>query len=254
MISFTGSTRAGVQVAIAAAPTVKRVAQELGGKSPMVLLDDADLPKAVAAGIRQVMNNSGQSCNAPTRLIVPADRLDEVVAIAREAADAVAVGDPAGEATIGPVVSAVQWDRIQSLITQGVDEGATLVAGGPGKPDGLDRGYYVRPTVFADVTSDMTIAREEIFGPVLSIMTYDTINDAVRIANDTDYGLAAYLWGGDRAQVIAVAGQLRAGRISINGVGGDIFAPFGGYKMSGNGREWGAYGFDEFVELKAVLG
>lgn len=254
MISFTGSTRGGVAVAIAAAPTVKRVAQELGGKSPIILLPGADFPKAVAAGLKHVMNNSGQSCNAPTRMLVPARRMAEVVELVRDGAAAVSVGAPATDATIGPVVSEAQWQRIQQMIETGIAEGATLVTGGPGKPDGLETGYYVRPTVFADVTPGMTIAREEIFGPVLSILAYDDSDDAVRIANDSDYGLAAYLWGGDSDDPTSVANRLRAGRVSINGAAGDILAPFGGYKMSGNGREWGEFGFDEFVELKAVLG
>lgn len=254
MVSFTGSTRGGVAVAIAAAPTVKRVAQELGGKSPIILLPGADFPKAVAAGLRHVMNNSGQSCNAPTRMLVPAECMDEVIALVREGAAAITVGDPAQDVTIGPVVSDGQWRRIQQLIETGIEEGATLVTGGPGKPAGLTAGYYVKPTVFANVTSSMTIAREEVFGPVLSIMGYSDPDDAVRIANDSPYGLAAYLWGGDEDDLNAVAHRLRAGRVSINGSAGDILAPFGGYKMSGNGREWGEYGFDEFVELKAVLG
>ncbi len=254
MVSFTGSTRAGVQVAISAAPTVKRVAQELGGKSPFIILPGADLPRAVAAGVRHVMANSGQSCNAPTRMLVPAAQMDKAAALAREAADAVVVGKPDDDVTIGPVVSSVQWRHIQTLIAQGIAEGATLVTGGPGKPDGLDTGYYVRPTVFANVSSDMTIAREEIFGPVLSIIAYDDVEDAIRIANDSIYGLAAYVWGGDDDDLRGVAARLRVGRVSLNVVAGDNLAPFGGYKMSGNGREWGEYGFDEFVELKAVLG
>ena len=254
MISFTGSTRGGIAVATSAAPTVKRVAQELGGKSPIILFPGADFATAVAAGVRHVMNNSGQSCNAPTRMLVPASRMAEVVALARAEVAAITVGPPASDATIGPVISDVQWQHIQRLIEQGIAEGATLVAGGAGKPEGLDMGYYVRPTIFADVTSDMAIAREEIFGPVLSIIGYRDKDDAVRIANDTDYGLAAYLWGGEADDLSAVAGRIRAGRISINGTTGDIMAPFGGYKMSGNGREWGEFGFDEFVELKAVLG
>lgn len=254
MVSFTGSTRGGVAVAIAAAPTVKRVAQELGGKSPIILLPGADFPKAVAAGLKQVLNNSGQSCNAPTRMLVPAARMVEAVEIVRETIAAISVGAPATDATIGPVVSETQWRRVQQMIEAGIAEGASLVAGGPGKPGGLGTGYYVQPTVFADVTPEMTIAREEIFGPVLSILAYDDVDDAVRIANDSDYGLAAYLWSGDGDDPAAIANRLRAGRVAVNGVAGDILAPFGGYKMSGNGREWGAFGFDEFVELKAVLG
>ncbi|WP_342749168.1 aldehyde dehydrogenase family protein [Sphingomonas fennica] len=254
MVSFTGSTRAGIEVAIAAAPTVKRVSQELGGKSPNILLEDADYPTAVAAGIRQVMNNSGQSCNAPTRMIVPKARMMEVSRLARDAAAAISVGDPATDVSMGPVVSATQWGKVQRLIKKGMDEGATLIAGGPGLPDGIDKGYFVRPTVFADVTNGMTIAREEIFGPVLSILGYETLDQACEIANDTDYGLAAYIWGTDPSQIRAVAARLRAGRVSLNGSTGDSLTPFGGYKMSGNGREWGAFGFDEYVEIKAVMG
>lgn len=254
MVSFTGSTRGGVAVAIAAAPTVKRVAQELGGKSPIILLPGADFPKAVAAGLKHVMNNSGQSCNAPTRMLVPATRMADAVELIREAAAGISVGAPTTDATIGPVVSETQWRRVQQMIEAGIAEGASLVAGGPGKPDGLGTGYYVRPTVFADVAAEMTIAREEIFGPVLSILAYDDVDDAVRIANDSDYGLAAYLWSGDGDDPATVANRLRTGRVAVNGVAGDILAPFGGYKMSGNGREWGEFGFDEFVELKAVLG
>lgn len=254
MVSFTGSTRAGVQVAIAAAPGVKRVAQELGGKSPNILLEGADFPKAVTAGVRAVMSNSGQSCNAPTRMIVPHDRMDEVIAIAGAAVLAITVGDPSGDVTIGPVVSAVQWERIQALVAKGIEEGAPLIIGGLGRPEGLETGYYVRPTIFAPVTNDMAISREEIFGPVLSIIGYETVDQAVEIANDTEYGLAGYIWGGDENVMQQVAARLRAGRITLNGRSGDNLAPFGGYKMSGNGREWGEYGFDEFVEVKAVLG
>lgn len=254
MVSFTGSTRAGVAVAIAAAPTVKRVTQELGGKSPIILLEGADFPKAVAAGVRQVMNNSGQSCNAPTRMIVPLARMDEVIAIAKAAVDTVSFGDPVSDVTIGPVVSIVQWEKVQGLIAKGVAEGATLIAGGPGRPLGLAKGYYVKPTIFANVTSDMSIAREEIFGPVLSILGYGDVDQAIQIANDTEYGLAAYLWGADYEQMQNISTRLRTGRVSLNGAAGDILAPFGGYKMSGNGREWGEYGFDEYVEVKAVLG
>jgi aldehyde dehydrogenase (NAD+) len=254
MVSFTGSTRAGVAVAMAAAPTVKRVAQELGGKSPVILLDDADFPKAVAAVVRHVMGNSGQSCNAPTRMLVPEARMDEVIALARATAESIVVGDPLGAVDMGPVVSSTQWGKIQDLITTGVAEGATLVTGGLGRPDGLDRGYYVKPTIFAHVENAMTIAQEEIFGPVLSILGYRSCEQAVEIGNDTDYGLAAYIWGGEIARMRRVAAQLRAGRVGFNGVGGDTLAPFGGYKMSGNGREWGDYGFAEFLEVKAMLG
>jgi aldehyde dehydrogenase (NAD+) len=253
MVSFTGSTRAGVEVAKAAAATVKRVAQELGGKSPNIILRDADLNKAVAGGVMHVMMNSGQSCNAPTRMLVPAELMDQVAAIAGATADQVSVGSPNGNAQMGPVVSEVQWNKIQALIQKGIDEGATLVAGGPGRPEGLDTGFFVKPTIFANVTNDMTIAREEIFGPVMSILGYDDVDEAVTIANDTEYGLAAYLSGADQAELRRVASRLRAGQVSINGAH-DSTAPFGGYKTSGNGREWGDYGFAEFLETKAVMG
>jgi aldehyde dehydrogenase (NAD+) len=254
MVSFTGSTRAGVEVAKAAAPTVKRVAQELGGKSPNIILEDADLKSAVAGGVRSVMNNSGQSCNAPTRMLVPAAKMGEAIVIAKEAAESTTVGDPNGNATIGPVVNKTQWEKIQRLIKAGIDEGATLVTGGLGRPEGLDKGFYVKPTVFANVNNDMTIAKEEIFGPVVSILGYNSVDEAVKIGNDTEYGLAAYISGTDMNKVREVASKLRAGQVSINGGGGDLTAPFGGYKMSGNGREWGDYGFHEYLETKAVLG
>jgi aldehyde dehydrogenase (NAD+) len=254
MVSFTGSTRAGVEVAKAAAPTVKRVAQELGGKSPNIILEDADLKTAVGGGVKHVMQNSGQSCNAPTRMLVPSAKMDEVIVIAKEAAESTTVGDPNGNAQIGPVVNKTQWEKIQRLIEAGVAEGATLVTGGPGRPEGLEKGFYVKPTVFANVTNDMTIAKEEIFGPVVSILGYESVDQAVEIGNDTEYGLAAYVSGTDMAKVRAVAAKLRAGQVSINGGGGDMMAPFGGYKMSGNGREWGDFGFHEFLEIKAVLG
>ena len=254
MVSFTGSTRAGVEVAKAAAPTVKRVAQELGGKSPNIILEDADMKTAVGGGVRSVMNNSGQSCNAPTRMLVPAKKMDEAIVIAKEAAESTTVGDPNGNATIGPVVNKTQWEKIQRLIKAGIAEGATLVTGGPDRPEGLDKGFYVMPTVFANVTNDMTIAKEEIFGPVVSILGYDNVDQAVEIGNDTEYGLAAYISGTDITKIREVASKLRAGQVSINGGGGDPTAPFGGYKMSGNGREWGDYGFHEYLETKAVLG
>ena len=254
MVSFTGSTRAGVEVARNAAATVKRVSQELGGKSPNIILDDADFKSAVGGGVRSVMNNSGQSCNAPTRMLVPAKRMGEAIAIAKEAAEATTVGDPNGNAQLGPVVNKTQWDKIQRLIKAGIAEGATLVAGGPDRPEGLDKGYYVKPTVFANVTNDMTVAKEEIFGPVVSILGYDSVEQAIDIGNDTEYGLAAYISGTDMNKVRAVASKLRAGQVSINGGGGDMTAPFGGFKMSGNGREWGDHGFTEYLELKAVLG
>ena len=254
MVSFTGSTRAGIEVARNAAPTVKRVHQELGGKSPNIILEDADLKAAVTAGVRGVMANSGQSCNAPTRMLVPRKHLTEALAIAKAAAEAVTVGDPASGATIGPVVSASQWDRIQTLLHKGIAEGATVVAGGPGKPAGLERGYYVQPTVLGNVTNDMTVAREEIFGPVLSILAYDSVDEAIVIGNDTPYGLAAYVSGTDLDAVRKVASRLRAGQVNINSAAPDLGAPFGGYKQSGNGREWGEHAFGEFLEVKAVLG
>ncbi|MDI1364426.1 MAG: aldehyde dehydrogenase family protein, partial [bacterium] len=235
MVSFTGSTRAGIEVAKNAAPTVKRVHQELGGKSPNIILEDADFERAVTGGIGSVMMNSGQSCNAPTRMLVPGQKMDEVIAIAKVAAEAHTVGDPNGNSKMGPVVSDVQWNKIQGLIQKGIDEGATLVTGGTGRPEGLDKGYYVKPTVFANVTNDMTIAKEEIFGPVVSIIGYDTVDEAVKVGNDTEYGLAAYVSGGDLDAARKVASRLRAGQVNINGAGPDMMAPFGGYKMSGNG-------------------
>jgi aldehyde dehydrogenase (NAD+) len=254
MVSFTGSTRAGIEVAKNAAPTVKRVHQELGGKSPNIILEDADFQRAVTGGIGSVMMNSGQSCNAPTRMLVPGQKMDEVIAIARVAAEAHTVGDPNGNSKMGPVVSDVQWNKIQGLIQKGIDEGATLVTGGVGRPEGLDKGYYVKPTVFANVTNDMTIAKEEIFGPVVSIIGYDTVDEAVKVGNDTEYGLAAYVSGGDLDAARKVASRLRAGQVNINSAGPDMMAPFGGYKMSGNGREWGDHAFGEFLETKAILG
>lgn len=254
MVSFTGSTRAGIEVARNAAATVKRVHQELGGKSPNIILEDADFKTAIAGGVRSVMTNSGQSCNAPTRMLVPAQKMDEVIAIAKETAEATTVGDPNGNAQMGPVVSEVQWNKIQRLIQAGIDEGATLVTGGTGRPDGLDKGYYVKPTVFANVKNDMTIAKEEIFGPVVSILGYDSVDEAVKVGNDTEYGLAAYVSGTDPKKIREVASKLRAGQVNLNGAGPDFMAPFGGYKQSGNGREWGDHAFAEFLETKAVLG
>ncbi|MFI4936212.1 MAG: aldehyde dehydrogenase family protein [Caulobacterales bacterium] len=254
MVSFTGSTRAGIEVAKAAATTVKRVAQELGGKSPNIMMPDADLPSAVSRGVKHVMQNSGQSCNAPTRMLVPSQKMGEAIAIAKEAAESTTVGDPNGNSQIGPVVNKTQWEKIQRLIKAGIAEGATLVTGGPDRPEGLAKGYYVKPTVFANVKNDMTIAKEEIFGPVVSIMGYENVDEAVKVGNDTEYGLAAYINGTDMDKLHAVASQLRAGQVSINGVSGDPMAPFGGYKMSGNGREWGDFGFEEYLEVKAVLG
>ncbi len=255
MVSFTGSTRAGIAVAKAAADTVKRVHQELGGKSPNIILDDADLAKSVTGGVRNCFNNSGQSCNAPTRMLVPAARQAEAIEAAKAAAEKTKVGDPAAEDTnIGPVVSAVQFEKIQKLIEAGIAEGATLVTGGPGRPEGVNRGYYVRPTVFADVRNDMTIAREEIFGPVLAIMPYESEDEAVKIANDTPYGLSSYVSSGDLERARKVASRIRAGNVHVNGAGPDFSATFGGYKQSGNGREWGEHGLEEFLEVKSVMG
>ena len=253
MVSFTGSTRAGVEIARNAAPTVKRVTQELGGKSPNIVLDDDAFAKSVAAGTSVMMMNSGQSCNAPSRMLVPSSRMDEAIAIARETAGAVKVGDPADKTAIGPVASQVQFEKIQRLIQSGIDEGATVVVGGVGRPEGLQTGYYVKPTVFANVTNDMTIAREEIFGPVLCILGYDDLDQALEIANDTEYGLAGYVSGADMDTARSVARRIRAGSVAINH-GFDMNAPFGGYKRSGNGREWGQFGFDEYLETKAALG
>ncbi len=254
MMSFTGSTRAGVEVAKNAAPTVKRVAQELGGKSANIILDDANFEEAIGRDVFGMCMNSGQSCNAGTRMLVPHGRMDEAAAIAKGAADAVSVGDPTSDATtMGPVVSEVQWNKIQGLIQAGIDEGATLVTGGVGRPDGLDAGYYVKPTVFANVTNDMTIAQQEIFGPVLVIIGYEDDEDAIRIANDTVYGLAGYI-SGSQDRAVAVAKRIRTGNMHVNGAGPDFNAPFGGYKQSGNGREWGPLGLEEFLETKAILG
>ena len=255
MISFTGSTRAGIDVAQRAAPSVKRVTQELGGKSANIILDDADFLKAVTGGTAHCFQNSGQSCNAPTRMLVPQERMDEATSIAKSVADKTRPGDPkAADTTIGPVVNRTQWEKIQSLIKKGIDEGATPAAGGLGRPSNLNKGYFVRPTVFANVTNVMTIAREEIFGPVLSIIGYKDENDAVRIANDTPYGLAAYVSSGDVERARRVARRLRAGTVNVNGASLEMAAPFGGYKQSGNGREWGRFGLEEFLEVKAVTG
>ena len=255
MMSFTGSTRAGVEVARAAAPTVKRVAQELGGKSANIILDDVDLEKVITAGVRNCFSNSGQSCNAPTRMLVPERLHDEAVRIAKAAAESIKVGDPKQEGRhIGPVVSQVQYQKIQALIEKGIAEGAELVAGGPGKPEGMDKGYYVRPTIFANVNNEMTIAREEIFGPVLAILPYADEDDAVRIANDTPYGLAGYVSSTNMDRARAIAARLRTGMVHVNGAPNDVNAPFGGYKQSGNGREWGPEGIEEFLETKSIFG
>src|SRR5262245_24167634 len=255
MVSFTGSTRAGILVAKGAAATVKRVVQELGGKSANIILPDADLEKAIPAGVLRCFTNTGQSCQAPTRMLVHRARRDTAVALARKAADQVLVGDPLDpETTMGPLVSKAQFDKVQGLIERGIREGATLVCGGVGRPAGFNRGYFVRPTVFADVTPDMAIAKEEIFGPVLSMMSYDSEDEAVAIANGTTYGLAGYVQGRDIERVRRVAEKIRAGRIYLNGAPVDRSVPFGGYKQSGNGREHGVFGFEEYLEVKAVLG
>jgi aldehyde dehydrogenase (NAD+) len=255
MVSFTGSTRAGTEVARNAAATVKRVHQELGGKSPNVLLDDADFERAVKQGVLHVFQNSGQSCNAPTRMLVPAARMAEVEAIAKRVAQSVIVGDPASEKTnVGPVVSKLQFERVENYIAKGIAEGAHLVTGGPGRPETLTRGYFVKPTIFSNVRNDMTIAREEIFGPVLCILPYRSEDEAVQIANDTPYGLAAYVWSSDPARARRVGGRIRAGQVSLNGAYGDMQTPFGGFKMSGNGREYGEFGLRDFLEVKAVIG
>ena len=255
MMSFTGSTRAGSLVAQNAAPTVKRVTQELGGKSPNIILEDADLEKAVTSGVMHMYQNTGQSCNAPSRMLVPRARLAEAEAIAAKVTEAVKVGDPSVDGTtMGPVVSEVQFNKIQGLIEAGIKEGAKLVTGGPGRPEGIEKGYFVRPTVFSEANNEMTIAREEIFGPVLTMIPYDSEEEAIRIANDTPYGLAGYVQSGDIAHARKVAARIRAGNIAVNGAGAGFDVPFGGYKQSGNGREWGAHGFTDFLEIKAVAG
>jgi len=255
VVSFTGSTRAGREVAKAAADGIKRVTQELGGKSANIILEDVpDFSRAVAGGVAGCFGNSGQSCNAPTRMLVPKAKMPEAIEVAKATAVKSTVGDPKAEDTrLGPVVSELQFNKIQGLIEKGIEEGAELITGGPGRPEGIAKGYFVQPTVFANVTNDMAIAREEIFGPVLSIIGYDDDSDAISIANDTDYGLSGYVSGQpDHAQ--SIARQLRTGNVHINGAGPDFSAPFGGYKQSGNGREWGVEGFEEFLETKAMMG
>jgi aldehyde dehydrogenase (NAD+) len=254
MMSFTGSTRAGIDVVRRAAPTVKRVTQELGGKSPNIILADADA-KLIASGTAHCFANSGQSCNAPTRMLVPHARMREAAQIAKSVADKAKLGDPRNaETTMGPVVNRVQWEKIQGLIQRGIDEGATLVVGGVGRPEGLNKGYFVRPTVFADVSNGMGIAREEIFGPVLSIIGYKDEEEAIQIANDTPYGLAGYVSSGDVARARSVARRIHAGNVNLNGAANERAAPFGGYKQSGNGREWGRFGLEEYLEVKAIAG
>jgi aldehyde dehydrogenase (NAD+) len=255
MVSFTGSTRAGTEVARNAAASVKRVHQELGGKSPNVLLDDADFERAVKQSVLHVFQNSGQSCNAPTRMLVPAGKMAEVEAIAKRIAQTVVVGDPASEKTnLGPVVSKLQFDRVEGYIEKGIAEGASLICGGTGRPQGLTEGYYVKPTIFSNVRNDMTIAREEIFGPVLCILPYQTEEQAVQIANDTPYGLAAYVWSEDPMRARRVGNRIRAGQVALNGASGDMSTPFGGFKASGNGREYGEFGLRDFLEVKAMIG
>jgi NAD-dependent aldehyde dehydrogenases len=255
MVSFTGSTRAGIQVAKAAADTVKRVSQELGGKSANIILDDADLNTAVKRGVLSMMSNTGQSCNAPSRMLIPETLYDEAVSIARQAAEKPVVGDPKADGvTMGPLANKAQFEKVQRLIQTGIDEGATLVIGGPGRPPGLTKGYFVRPTIFANVDNSMTIAREEIFGPVLVMIPYKDEEDAIRIANDTVYGLSGYVYSSDIERARRVARRLRTGMVHLNGAPTDPHAPFGGYKQSGNGREWGREGLKEFLETKAIMG
>jgi aldehyde dehydrogenase (NAD+) len=253
MVSFTGSTRAGILVAQAAAPTVKRVTQELGGKSPNIIFEDADLESAVSGGIINMMSNTGQSCNAPSRMLVQSSVYDRAVEIAKQAAENVAVDEPTSQGWhIGPLSSRVQFEKVQGLIEKGISEGAKLVTGGLGKPEGFDAGYFVKPTVFAGVNNQMTIAQEEIFGPVLTMIPFDTEEQAIEIANDTPYGLAAYFSTSSEERARRVAGQLRAGMVSVNSASQDYAAPFGGYKQSGNGREWGEFGFDDYLEIKGI--
>jgi aldehyde dehydrogenase (NAD+) len=255
MVSFTGSTRAGVLVAKAAAETVKRVSQELGGKSANIILEDADLNAAVESGVLAMMSNTGQSCNAPSRMLIPQQLYDQAVQIAKSVAGTPVVGDPQAEGvTMGPVANKNQFEKIQTLLKKGIEEGATVIVGGPGKPPGIEKGYFVKPTVFANVHNNMTIAREEIFGPVLVMIPYQDEAEAIRIANDTIYGLSGYVYSGKIENARRIAAQLRTGMVHLNGASTDVNAPFGGYKQSGNGREWGREGLKEFLETKAVMG
>lgn len=255
MVSFTGSTRAGVSVAVAAAPTVKRVTQELGGKSANIILDDADFEKAVKQGVQECFRNTGQSCNAPTRMLVPRSKMPQVEATAKQAADSTRAGDPSSESTgLGPLSSKAQFEKVQRLIGEGISEGAKLIAGGLGRPEGFSKGFFAKPTVFSDVSNNMTIAREEIFGPVLCIIPYKDDDDAVRIANNTSYGLSGFVTAGDIERARRVAKRIRSGNVHINGARVDFAGCFGGYKQSGNGREWGEAGLEEFLELKAIFG
>jgi aldehyde dehydrogenase (NAD+) len=255
MVSFTGSTRAGVAVAVAAAPTVKRVTQELGGKSAHIILEDADIETAVKEGVQSCFRNSGQSCNAPTRMLVPRSKLEQAIAAAKKTAEATKVGDPPAEGNhIGPLASKAQFDKVQRLIHVGIAEGARVITGGPDRPEGMSKGYFVKPTIFADVRNDMAIAREEIFGPVLCMIAFEGEDDAVRIANDTVYGLSGFVSAGDMERARGVAKRIRSGNVHINNARVDFGGCFGGYKQSGNGREWGEAGLVEFLELKAIFG
>jgi acyl-CoA reductase-like NAD-dependent aldehyde dehydrogenase len=255
MVSLTGSTAAGAAVTKAGADTIKVMSLELGGKSANIILDDAPFEEAVANGVRQMMGNSGQSCNAPSRMLVPAAKLAEAEKIAAATAAKIVVGDPQeASTTIGPIAHRRQYQRVQSLIQTGIDEGAKLVCGGVGRPEGLARGFYAKPTVFSDVRNDMCIAREEIFGPVLCMIPYQDEEDAIRIANDCIYGLSGYVYGGTLEHARQVARRLRTGMVHLNGDDGEMSAPFGGYKQSGVGREWGAHGIEEFLEVKAIMG
>ena len=255
MVSFTGSTRGGIAVALAAAPTVKRVTQELGGKSANIILDDADLAASVKEGVQACLRNTGQSCNAPTRMLIPRSKIADANRVARQTAEETIPGDPSAEGThIGPLSSKAQFDKVQSMIRKGIEEGAELIAGGIGRPEGVSRGYFARPTVFSGVRNEMTIAQEEIFGPVLCMIAYEDEDDAVRIANDSPYGLAGFVTSGNLDRARRVAKRIRCGNIHINGARVDFGGCFGGYKQSGNGREWGEAGLEEFLELKAVFG
>jgi acyl-CoA reductase-like NAD-dependent aldehyde dehydrogenase len=255
MISFTGSTRAGQIISKTAADTIKTLALELGGKSANIILEDVDFEATITGSVQAMMGNSGQSCNAPSRLLVPASRLSEVELIARRAVESIKVGDPQDPTTVmGPLASKVHFDKVQAMIETGIREGAKLVCGGPGRPQGLDRGCYTKPTIFSEVDNQMVIAREEIFGPVLCVIPYEDEEEAIRIANDTPYGLSGYVSSGDLQRARKVARRMRTGNVHLNGAMPDPNAPFGGYKQSGIGREWGKYGFDEFLEVKAVMG
>ena len=255
MVSFTGSTRGGIAVALAAAPTVKRVTQELGGKSANIILDDGDLVSAVKEGVQNCLRNTGQSCNAPTRMLIPRSKMAEATRIAKQAAEEMKVGDPSAEGiSLGPLSSKAQFDKVETMIRKGIEEGAAVITGGPGRPTGLTKGYFAQPTIFAGVTNDMSIARDEIFGPVLCMIAYEDEDEAVRIANDSPYGLAGFVTSGDMDRARRIARRIRSGNVHINGARVDFAGCFGGYKQSGNGREWGEAGLEEFLELKAIFG